>query len=693
MIELFHRILNTFPDCSTIDLNILHSILKENHNKIQRRPFSEDLVYSDIKVIVCVFSFLSKSDLILREEISKVGTTRGYPNVDIPTQLYGMFSKELLICPNGYQRPLLKSKDRFSFCGRENVCICNREANKLSSINYQSDLARRQTAQQKRELTMLEKHGVANPMQSIDLKQRNMKAKNKRPETERLQSLEKTKSTTRARYGCDNVFQNEEIKQKSKNTLLEKYGKDNSGKVTDFREKASQTYFKKTGHLHPFKTPQAMKSMLDTYKNNKEEIVEKIKTSHIQSHGDWYARTIEGKKTIKAAVQKAFGTDNPMQSEIVKKRLEQTNFEKYGGHPMRSVEIKKKFQQTNFEKYGGHPNSAHYTENARNILSDKILFTEMMSKTSARRAAEILGVDYTTIFKRCKLYEVDLSQSSTYETEIAAFLTDLGVEFIRNDRTIIAPNELDFIIPSHNLAIEFNGLYYHCDSPRGVDHGYHLKKYQKCADLGLRLVMINEDEWLDRPHLIEEKLKNLLGKGSRGLGARRHKIQQIKTDLAKRFCDKHHIQSGTGSQIAYGSYLDGILTGVICIGKQRTTQRWELKRFCTDGKSYAGLFSKLFKTYLRDHNPNEVITFADLRYSAGNLYEKSGFCKKGIIPPDYCYVKGFKTFNKSSFQKNAIKRKFNIEVSEKTEAELMKELGYYRMWDCGKIKYSWSIQD
>ena len=47
------------------------------------------------------------------------------------------------------------------------------------------------------------------------------------------------------------------------------------------------------------------------------------------------------------------------------------------------------------------------------------------------------------------------------ENEVKDFIKSLGINFIENSRNIISPLELDIYIPSHNMAIEYDGLYWH----------------------------------------------------------------------------------------------------------------------------------------------------------------------------------------------------------------------------------------
>ena len=65
---------------------------------------------------------------------------------------------------------------------------------------------------------------------------------------------------------------------------------------------------------------------------------------------------------------------------------------------------------------------------------------------------------------------------------------------------------MDIVIPELQLAIEFNGSYWH-STEAGVIPGYHLMKTERCEQLGYRLIHIWEDEWNDALKL---KLKAVL---------------------------------------------------------------------------------------------------------------------------------------------------------------------------------------
>lgn len=72
----------------------------------------------------------------------------------------------------------------------------------------------------------------------------------------------------------------------------------------------------------------------------------------------------------------------------------------------------------------------------------------------------------------------------------------------------IYPYELDIVLPDANLAIEYNGLYWHSSLRKPND--YHLMKSLLCREKGIRLIHIYEFEDLDKQLELLKAL--LLGK-------------------------------------------------------------------------------------------------------------------------------------------------------------------------------------
>lgn len=354
-----------------------------------------------------------------------------------------------------------------------------------------------------------------------------------------------------------------------------------------------------------------------------------------------------------------------------------------------------KSRKTMVEKYGydnpwkntDHDRKAiaqrNFSEETKEIINSKELYTNFVEGKSIPTIANELQINATTVFNYLKKYDIPIELSSSFEDEIYSFLKTLNINIRTRDRTVISPKELDFYLPDYKLGIEFNGLYWH--SCQVIDDNTHRDKWLRCNEAGVRLLMINEDEWVRNPDIWKKKILNLLGMSEKGIGARKLTIQDIPTKDAYSFCERHHIQGPPqGTVRAVGAFHGNTLVGCLTYARQRKTGSLDLSRYCSDGKVYAGMFSKL----LKHSNINEpLVTFADLRYSDGKLYQNNGFILDGEIRPDYKYVKRNKTYHKSAFSKRLIKKKYGIDWG--TERDMMRYLNYSRIYDCGKIRYKW----
>lgn len=249
-----------------------------------------------------------------------------------------------------------------------------------------------------------------------------------------------------------------------------------------------------------------------------------------------------------------------------------------------------------------------------------------------------------------------------------------------------------FIIPHYNVAIQIcllmNETY-----KTIFDNLNELKKHQ---ERGFRLITIFEDEIINKREIVFARLKHLLQLSEKGIGARQLIIETIPWKQAKLFLDKHHIQgAGSAGYVRYAAYDGGEIVACmtfskprICVG--RSSGADELLRFATNGKNYPGIASRLFARYIKEYNPDAIISYADKRWSEGNLYEKLGFKFVSESRPSYFYYdqKNLIRHNRFEFTKGRIINMVE-NGSTKSEREIMIELGYLRIYDCGALKYEW----
>lgn len=97
--------------------------------------------------------------------------------------------------------------------------------------------------------------------------------------------------------------------------------------------------------------------------------------------------------------------------------------------------------------------------------------------------------------------------SSMAEKELYEWCVDvLDCDVLSNDRTLINPLELDIVVPSLKVAIEYCGLYWHSEL-NGKMRDYHLNKLELCEQAGYQLITIFEDEWINTKDIVKSKLQ------------------------------------------------------------------------------------------------------------------------------------------------------------------------------------------
>ena len=126
------------------------------------------------------------------------------------------------------------------------------------------------------------------------------------------------------------------------------------------------------------------------------------------------------------------------------------------------------------------------------------------------------GHEYNTTFnrfqsgKRCPMCS---EKTSKGERDMSLFIESLGIPIVKNDRTqIINPStgynlELDVWIPSINKAIEYNGTYWHSLPSKVI---YDKIKSDKCKELGINLLIVNEDSWVNYKEMEMDRIRNFI---------------------------------------------------------------------------------------------------------------------------------------------------------------------------------------
>lgn len=276
--------------------------------------------------------------------------------------------------------------------------------------------------------------------------------------------------------------------------------------------------------------------------------------------------------------------------------------------------------------------------------------------------------------------------ASLGQIELYKFIANLATAE-QNNRTIIAPKEIDIYIPKHKVGVEYNGIYYHSyDRPESSkERMYHSNKLESGISAGIKIIQIFEHEWNSKRSVICSIISNKLGCNTIKIDARKCKCV-TNIDLSN-WMDINHLQGHRQASVSYSLIYHNTIVAAMTFSRHQS-HGWELIRLATALNTIVrGGASKMLKHFLCDHNPSSIITYADRRYSTGDVYLKLGFSEVGVTKPNYWYVKGQKVYSRQQFQKHKLSKLLPIFDNNLSEPENMFANGYRRLWDAGHTRF------
>ena len=455
----------------------------------------------------------------------------------------------------------------------------------------------------------------------------------------------------------------------------------------------------KYGVINPSQTQQYKDKIINRSKEQRDQIANKRKKTNLAKYGKEHILQTEfGQQHRKQTCIERFGEDNIFKTEEFDLKRRQTNQEKYGADfPMQTDTYKENYRKVCLEKYGvdNYFKTEAFRADRETQILDKISdeFKDVFYDRDASinflksndlgvlELSEYFQVSWPTIqawILRHDLFRYVKHCKSNYENIIAKSFP----EFTTNKRTILGNGqELDFYCAEKNLAIEFNGDYWHCDLNK-PDKNYHLNKSLLAQDSGIRLIHIYEHEWQNPSvrKILISMVNIALGKLDNKIYARNCEVREISNKEAKPFNEANHLQRHRNAQVTYGLFYKGELVQLMSFSKTKWNRNlkgdndWEIIRGCPGSNNIVvGGVSKLFKHFIREYDPDSVFSYCDFNKFDGKGYEAIGMKFIGYTGPDkYLLLR-----NGQVVPRNPSKYK---ELKEKTIANI---------WGCGSKKYLW----
>ncbi len=520
-------------------------------------------------------------------------------------------------------------------CVNKSKDVIKNRKNTFSTLNWKD-------INKKRKQTKLEKYGDEN-----------------------YNNYHKMKSTKQNIYGDEN-YNNRE---KSKETCLEKYGFENFMLTKEFKKKTKNALNKYN---------------IENFSQLK-ETKDKVKQTKLEKYGD---ENYNNREKSKETCLEKYGVDTPSKSVDIQQKIQNTNLEKYGSiYFLGSKIFKNQRKNKQFDIW--------QERHIKNIDKLNKSYIEKNFKTTEgfidiKKMSEFYNVGKVTIYRKLKMFDIEYKTSkSSYENEIYNFLNCYVNNIKTHERNIIGPFELDFYLSDYNLAIEFNGNYYHYDEIL-QDKFYHLNKTKLCEKNGIQLIHIFQYQWDFKQDIVKSIILSKLNKIENKIYARKCIVKEIDNKTKNKFLEENHLQGKDISKVKLGLYYNNELVSVMTFGKPRFNKNyeWELIRFCNKKFSRViGGAGKLFHYFINTYESKNVISYANRQFNNGNFYEKIGFDFVNTTDPNFFYVKNNDYFSRLSCQKHKLDKLLDKFDENLSASENMKINGYHRIYDSGNKTY------
>jgi hypothetical protein len=325
--------------------------------------------------------------------------------------------------------------------------------------------------------------------------------------------------------------------------------------------------------------------------------------------------------------------------------------------------------------------------------------TRLGRKPTSLELSYRLAIDVHTLNEMIKDYrnEIYTKSDSLWQLELK--------ELLKNNLVIYGADEvvpgytLDAYIPDKKIALSFNDTYNHSDEAR--DKKYHQNISIACATQGIYLIHIFEYEWNDAEkhdklvELLNFKLGNTVTKR---VYARETQLVTPTTVELREFLENYHLQGYSSSKVNYGLKYNNELVAVMTFGVPRFNYdyEYELVRLTfKPGYNIVGGAQKMFSHFIDEHNPKSIISYCNISKFDGRVYPKLGFTAQtdDVLAPNYMWVNP--QLNEALPRYKCMKHKLlakGLGNPQMTEDEIMKSIGYFKVYDSGNLKFSWYKQ-
>ena len=161
----------------------------------------------------------------------------------------------------------------------------------------------------------------------------------------------------------------------------------------------------------------------------------------------------------------------------------------------------------------------------------------------------------------------------------------------------------------------------------------------------LHLIHVWEDQWINKKEIVKSRITSFFGKSRRVFARNTSVVKLNKVELFE-FLNQNHLNEPANAKHKYGLVAGSELVAVAAFSASCPFHRngivyksHQLIRFCNkNGTTVVGGLSKLIAHFKKHHNPEDIMSYADLDWSNGKSYTRLGFDKIGVLEPQTFYT-------------------------------------------------------
>lgn len=433
---------------------------------------------------------------------------------------------------------------------------------------------------------------------------------------------------------------------------------------------------------------------------------------------DKFLETMDGqewgfkKQSTHDTIRQRYGVENISQREDIKRKKEETCLQNYGTtNALKLDRVREAGRTAMIEKYGvdalfklpDFRKRAADTERQKFIESHPDIIDILNDNTwickcphpDCNKCVERTYLSRNQIYNDRKRNGSEMctkllpighqNQGTTIELFIRKILDNHNIHYQTNVRNIVSPKEIDIFCPTHNIAIECNGIYWHSMKPSN----YHKDKFNDCKAQGIQLLTVWEDWVANKPAITESLVLSKFGIYKERIGARKCGVVEVSSKKAQQFFEDNHIQGKCKSRVRVGLEYAGKLVAIMAFNNRSKlsggpeSDGWELIRFCSLlNMQVVGGAERLLKHFISQYKPSKIVSFSSNDISTGQLYKRLNF-EEYSSSLAYWYIQqgSLKRYHRTSFCKTRL-REMGFDIT-RTEREIMESLPYWRIYDSG----------